>query len=69
MDVEGMPWHEKRVRRERNAARAALQGEQMTQSEAQRYTWNAVLAGLLVVAVFSAVWVLFILFCINVWFR
>lgn len=43
--------------------------EQMTDSEARRYTWNALLAGLLIVGVFAAVWVLFILFCIYVWFR
>lgn len=87
MDVAGMPWHDRRVRRERTEARreqkttqhAARPGEQvvqfvrnaeqMTDSEARRYTWNALLAGLLIVGVFAATWVLFILFCMYVWFR
>ncbi len=71
MDVDGMPWHDKRVRREEKAAarKAVPQGEQMTRTEARIFTWYAVLAGLLVAFVFSVVWVLFILFCTQVWFR
>ena len=74
MDVDGMPprstpWFAKHNRREENPALTVAQGEPMTKSEALRYTWNAVLAGLLIVGVFSATWVLFILFCIHVWFR
>lgn len=71
MDVEGMPWHDKRVRREVKAAsrKTAAPGEQMTRSEARIFTWYAVLAGMLVAFVFSVVWVLFILFCTQVWFR
>jgi hypothetical protein len=80
MDVAGMPWHDRRARRERKAARSAViaaqapslpasQGDPMTRSEMRRYVWNSVLAGLLIVAVFSATWVLFILFCTKVWFR
>jgi hypothetical protein len=70
MDVDGMPWHDKRVRREEKASRrAAPQGEQMTRTEARIFTWYAVLAGLLVALVFSVVWVLFILFCTQIWFR
>ena len=69
MDVEGMRWHDKDVRRRENEARKVAQGEQMTRSEARRFTWYAVLAGLLIVAVFSATWVLFALFCTQIWFR
>lgn len=77
MDVEGMPWHDKRERRQRNAARlsaagapnGASMGEPMTRSETRRYIWNAVLAGLSIAAAFSLTWVLLILFCIHVWFR
>ena len=53
MDVEGMRWTEKRVRREERQARKVFQGEQMTRSEARRYTWYSVLAGLTIVGVFS----------------
>ncbi len=69
MDVEGMPWHDKRERRQRNAARLSAVGEPMTRSETRRYIWNAVLAGLSIAAAFSLTWVLLILFCIHVWFR
>lgn len=69
MDVEGMRWHDKRVRREQKAARAAQPGSQMTRSETLRYAWYSVLAGLLIVGAFSAVWVLFILFCTQVWLK
>ncbi|HZW03805.1 MAG TPA: hypothetical protein VFF68_07755 [Anaerolineaceae bacterium] len=69
MDVEGMRWHDQRVRRENRAARLVPQGEQLTESESRRFTWHAVLAGMVIVGVFSATWVLFILFCTQVWFR
>jgi hypothetical protein len=69
MDIEGMQWHDKRVRQEKSTARKIGVGDQMTGSEARRYTWYAVLAGLLIVTVFSVTWVLFILFCTKVWFR
>jgi hypothetical protein len=69
MDVEGMRWHDKRVRRESRDARRAIQGDQMTKSEARQFTWYAVLAGLLIAAVFSVTWVLFILFCTEIWFK
>jgi len=69
MDVEGMRWHDKTVRRREIETRRVAQGEQMTRSEAWRYTWYAVLAGLLIVAVFAVTWVLFILFCTEIWFR
>ncbi len=72
MDVEGMKWHDRRVRKERPAGHQQIiipQGDTMTRSEARRYTWSAALAGLVVVLVFSLTWVLFILFCTQIWFR
>jgi len=69
MDVEGMRWHDKRVRREERAARRHVAGDQLTKSEARKYTWYSLLAGLLIATVFSVGWVLFVLFCIFVWFR
>jgi hypothetical protein len=69
MDVDGLPWHDKRIRRENRAARNQVQAGQMTRSEARRYTWYAILAGLLVVSVFSITWILFVLFCTQIWFR
>ena len=55
MDVEGMPWHTARMKREkREQARAELQekiarGEALTTRQTIRYTFYAVLAGLAVV--------------------
>lgn len=69
MDVDGLRKHNRRTAREIFAARAETTPEQMTQQEALRYTWYSVLAGLAMVFVFSAVLVVFILFCTQVWFR
>jgi hypothetical protein len=69
MDVDSMRWHDKSSRRKELATRKAAQDEQMTRSEARRFTWYAIRAGLLIALVFSVVWVLFILFCTKVWFR
>ncbi|MEM5774925.1 MAG: hypothetical protein AAGU05_07965 [Anaerolineaceae bacterium] len=70
MDVEGMKWHDRRARRENVAQQPIIpRGDTLTRSEARRYTWSAALAGLVVVGVFSLTWVLFILFCTQIWFR
>ena len=73
MDVEGMRWHDKRVRRPmfappERANSSFPQGDSLTDREARRYTWYAVLAGLLIAAIFSAVWILLVLFMTKVWF-
>ena len=68
MDVEGMKWHDRRVRQERRAERKA-QGTQMTRSEARRYTRYAVLAGLTIALVFAVTWILLTLFMTQVWLR
>ena len=69
MDVEGTRWHDKTVRQREREMRQIPQGEQMTRSEARRFTWYAILSGLLIAAAFSLIWVLFILFCTKIWFR
>ena len=69
MDVEGTRWHDKDLRRREQAARNLPSVEQMTRSEVWRFTGSAVLAGLVIVMVFSVTWVLFILFCTEIWFR
>jgi len=69
MDVEGTRWHDKAVRRKKQAARKMPSGEQMSRSEVWSYTGSAVLAGLLIVMVFSVTSVLFTLFCTEIWFR
>jgi hypothetical protein len=69
MDVDGIRAQDKRVRREQRQMTNSSQGSQLTRAEARQFTWYAVLAGLLIASVFSVTWVLFILFCTQVWFR
>ena len=72
MDVAGMQWHDRRVQREtreKQVEKANNQGPQLTRSEARRFTWYAVLAGLTIVAVYAVVWGLLLLFMTQVWFR
>ena len=72
MNVEGMPWY-----REENPLLPPRQPqqenqpprEQMTARQTRIYTWGAVKAGLLVVGCMCLGIVLFILFCVHVWFR
>jgi hypothetical protein len=69
MDVDGMRWHGKRALHDLAPASASHTGVQMTASQARNYTGYSLLAGLLIVAVFSVTWILFTLFCTLVWFR
>ena len=70
MNVEGMPWYSPRrhpAGKERK--QAAQDGTSMTKEESRYYTWGAVKAALLVTGVMCAGIVLFVLFCVYVWFR
>lgn len=73
MDVIGMPWYDQRRSVERNLLRQASQpspmGSGMTDRELRLYTWSAVKAGLLVVAVFAVTWIALVLFMTEVLFR
>jgi len=69
MDVAGMPWHDKKELHLRNEPARIPRGEQMTRSEFWRYNFYSILAGLLIVSVFAVTWVLFVLFCTEIWFR
>ncbi len=69
MDVEGMRWYDKGVRRREQAARRLPPGDELSRLEIRQLTGSAVLAGLMIVLVFSVTWVLFILFCTEIWFR
>ncbi|MEL7626794.1 MAG: hypothetical protein AAGU15_08045 [Anaerolineaceae bacterium] len=76
MDVVGTPWHDKNVKFAEKQAReverkrkAEMYGERMTNSEARRYTFYALLAGLALTAALALVWVLLVLFMTQVWFK
>lgn len=69
MDIDGMPWHDRRVRREKREAPRSQHPEQLTRAETRAYTGSALLAALFIWAVFAVAWVLFILFLTKIWFR
>ena len=76
MDVDGMPWsgparRHARHRREDSAPAQQRPDDQdrMTDRESRYYTFGALGAALLVVGVISAGIVLFVLFCLHVWFK
>lgn len=72
MDVEGMRWPTRKARREMHPDKMVyktIQGDQLSRSEARRYNWYSVLAGMVVVSVFSITWILFVLFCTQIWFK
>ena len=69
MNVDGMRKPAKRIPGTQQLVQKAPQVDQMTRSEARQFTWYAILAGLLIASVFSVTWILFILFCTQVWFR
>jgi len=72
MDVEGMRGLSLKARRKmhpENVVYKTVHGDQLSRSEARRYNWYAVLAGMLVVSVFSITWILFVLFCTEIWFK
>lgn len=76
MDVEGMPWYDRRPHREKDAlpkseqpARPAHFTSGLSKMEARLYTRYSMLAGFGLSMVFVVTWVLFTLFCTEIWFR
>ena len=76
MNVEGMPWYSPRARQSgkerRQGAQEAAETQHaapLTKEESRYYTWGAVKAALLVTAVMCAGIVLFVLFCLYIWFK
>ena len=70
MNVEGMPWYspKKNVPQEESKAQEG-RGEILTRQESRYYTWGALKAALLVVGVMCIGLVLFVLFCLHIWFH
>ena len=70
MNVEGMPWYVPDGHVSRREKKQKAQGEAaLTKQESRYYTWGAVKAALLVTGIMCGGIVLFILFCLYVWFR
>ena len=73
MNVEGMPWYDRRHDfgrvPESETNQHSPSGTGMTDRELRLYTWGAVKAGLLVASVFVLTWILLVLFMTKVLFR
>ena len=84
MNVDGMPWSRTGrmdSRSDTNAAAGSMpeqhdegvgpgmQSTSLTREESRYYTWGALKAALMVVGVICGGLVLFIAFCVWVWFR
>lgn len=70
MNVEGMPWyneHGDRIKRNSNKGDYSNISK-LTRKEEMMIMWGSIKAGLLVALVFSLVLVLFVLFCVFIWF-
>ena len=66
MNVDGMPWY---VRRPRSAGSGGGAPDELSREERRAVYWGITKATLLIVGVFVAVLLGFILFCQFVWFR
>ena len=70
MNVEGMPWYTPGGPVSRKEKKQKAQAEAtLTKQESRYYTWGALKAALLVTGVMCAGIVIFVLFCLHVWFR
>ena len=65
MNVDGMPWYVDAARKKE----ASSQELDLTKEESKAVLWGTVKAGLLIASVFVVAALIFILFCIHVWFR
>ena len=64
MNVDGMPWYSPRKKNRPESGQNML-----SEFETRIAMWGALKAALLVCAVFCAGIILFVLFCLKVWFR
>lgn len=73
MNVDGMPWYDRRHEFSRvpgqEPSQPSRQGTGMTNREFRLYTWGALKAGLLVASVFILTWTLLVLFLTQIVFR
>lgn len=69
MNVEGMPWYRPEMPDAPATPSAAPKGDGLTRKQMRMYTASALKAGLLVTLVMCAGMVLFVAFCVFVWFR
>ena len=68
MNVEGMPWYDKKTEeiKKLNASKSDL--PELDREGKSALMWGVLAAALLIGLVFASVMFLFILFCVKVWF-
>ena len=68
MNVEGMPWYDKKTEeiKKMNASKSEL--PELDREGKSALMWGVIAAALLIGLVFAGVIFLFLLFCVNVWF-
>ena len=69
MNVDGMPWFMSDALKHRRNTDAEGEQLDLTKEESRELVKGAVKAGLLIAAIFVFAALLFILFCVYVWFR
>ncbi len=65
MNVDGMPWYVETPKKKEQSS----QELELTKEESKAVLWGTIKAGLLIASVFVVAALIFILFCIYVWFR
>ena len=68
MNVDGMPWYQRIQRFDRNRREQASDFSDLTKEENREIVKGAMKAGLLIAGVFILAMLLFILFCLYIWF-
>ena len=68
MNVDGMPWYQRSQRFDRNKLEQASDFSDLTKEESREIVKGAMKAALLIAGVFILAMLLFILFCLYVWF-
>jgi len=68
MNVDGMPWYDEKTEevKRMNASKSEL--PELDREGKMALLWGVIGAALLIGAVFAVAMLLFILFCVNIWF-
>lgn len=67
MNIEGLPWYQKELEEEESRRRQNV--PELNTRETRKLIYSSLLAALLVGGAFIGALALFLLFCINVWFK
>jgi len=68
MNVDGMPWYQRSERFEKHKREQASDFSDLTKEETREIVKGAMKASLLIAGIFILAMLLFILFCLYIWF-